>query len=107
MAIVFICMFQDGVVKYVGITTDTARRLIEHARPSKLFDAIQTIPGLDELSRAAARGVEQVLIDKYGMEKNGGQLLNWNNSIDPARQAISAYATSVGDNLLKAVGFGQ
>ena len=42
---------------------------------------IDQIAGLDNLSRSDARAVEQTLINYYGLEKDGGTLLNKINSI--------------------------
>ncbi|MBV8226260.1 MAG: hypothetical protein JO232_13840 [Verrucomicrobia bacterium] len=48
---------------------------------------IRAVPGLQNLSRADARAVEQVLIETYGLGKNGGTLLNKINSISPNNPA--------------------
>jgi filamentous hemagglutinin len=69
----------DGTVRYVGITDDVARRGIEHLRSKEIV--IREIPGLSNLSRQDARAVEQTLINYYGLEKNGGTLINKINSI--------------------------
>ena len=63
--------------QYVGITDSFARREAQHA--SRFF--IDRINGLSNLSRADARAVEQVLIEHYGLAKNGGTLVNKINSI--------------------------
>lgn len=67
----------DGVVKYVGITNDFARRAGEH----DAIRIIQKIPGLSQLSRYDARAVEQALIEYNKLAKNGGTLDNLINSI--------------------------
>lgn len=69
----------NGKVIYVGITNDFERRAGEHAGRF----VIQRIPGLQNLSRLDARSVEQVLIKRYGLAKNGGSLQNLINSISP------------------------
>lgn len=60
-------------VQYVGMSNDFARRQSEQP-----FDISPYVTGL---SRENARAVEQVLVERYGLGKNGGQLLNKINSI--------------------------
>jgi len=67
-----------GEVDYVGITNNVTRRAAEQFA-AKGID-IEPIPGLQNLSRADARAVEQVLIEEYG-GPGGGQLRNLINSI--------------------------
>lgn len=43
--------------------------------------SIDKIPRLNNLSRTEARAVEQTLINRHGLEKDGGSLLNKINSI--------------------------
>jgi len=43
----------------------------------------QVVDGATGLTRAQARTWEQTLINKYGFQKEGGQLLNQINSIQP------------------------
>ncbi len=73
----------DGTTRYVGITDDVARRGAEHLAQKGI--SIQGIRGLENLSRADARAVEQTLINYYGLGKNGGTLLNRINSISATR----------------------
>jgi filamentous hemagglutinin len=61
---------------------------------------IRAIPGLQDLSRADARAVEQVLIETYGLGKNGGSLVNKINSISQ-NNPIYADALRRGVELLK------
>jgi hypothetical protein len=70
-----------GKVNYVGITKDLARRAGEHLRQKSIV--IKEILGLSNLTREEARGVEQVLINYYGLgpPKGKGQLINLINSI--------------------------
>ncbi len=68
---------QNGVTKYVGITNDFVRRAGEHLRTRSWV--IEPLQGLEHLSRADARAVEQVLIEKYGL----ANLYNQINSISP------------------------
>jgi hypothetical protein len=51
-------------VKYIGITTNFARRPAEHLRYGLL---IEPIAGMSDLSKLAARGAEQVLIEQHGL----------------------------------------
>jgi uncharacterized protein RhaS with RHS repeats len=68
-----------GEVDYVGITNDFERRAAEQFASKGI--RIDPIRGLDGLTREEARGVEQSLIERYGLGKNGGTLLNKINSI--------------------------
>lgn len=43
----------------------------------------EVIPGAENLSRIGARVWEQNLINQYGLQRNGGFLLNKINSISP------------------------
>ena len=90
-----------GTVDYVGITNDIGRRSIQHA--GRGFN-IEPIKGLQNLSRADARAVEQVLIEKYGLMKNGGTLLNKINSI-ASSNPIYQQAIQRGTELLESIGY--
>jgi hypothetical protein len=46
---------------------------------------VSKIRGLDNLSRADARAVEQTLTDYHGLGKDGGTLINKINSISPVK----------------------
>ncbi len=76
-----------GVVRYVGITERNATvRFGEHAvsiGTGREFLKYSVIDGATGLSRIDARIWEQTLINQYGLEKNGGLLLNKVNSIAP------------------------
>ena len=52
---------------------------------SKVRSSLQfcLIDGISELIRTNAKVWEQILINQYGLGKNGGQLLNLRNSIAP------------------------
>lgn len=71
-----------GEVKYVGITKrDPNVRWNEHynsnsERATLIYEKIE-----DGLTKTQARIMEQNLINKYGIQKNGGQLYNRINSI--------------------------
>ena len=86
----------DGKTVYVGITNDIMRRGREHGADLK---EIVTMG-----SRNDARAVEQALIEHYGLEKNGGQLLNQRNSISPR---IPGFADKVqfGFEVLSAINY--
>lgn len=90
-----------GDVNYVGITNNIERRAAEHLAEKGI--SISPINGLENLSRADARSVEQVLIEENG-GTGGGQLLNKINSIATSNPA---YASSIqrGCALLAAVGY--
>lgn len=78
---------EAGKVKYVGITSrDPKVRFAEHqgavgsGREALRYDVVS---GATNLSRSGARSIEQTLINQYGLEKNGGALLNKVNSVAP------------------------
>lgn len=50
---------------------------------AKSFLRYEVVPGATNLSRTEARVWEQTLINQYGLQKNGGLLLNKINSIAP------------------------
>lgn len=73
-------------VKYVGITSrDPEIRWQEHKRSGTERAKLNytTFEGLEKLLEIEARKMEQFFINKYGMQKNGGQLYNKKNSIAP------------------------
>jgi len=88
---------QNGVTKYVGITNDFVRRAGEHLRTRNWV--IEPIQGLENLSRADARAVEQVLIERYG-------LLNLSNQINSISPNNPLYNDSIlrGLDILKTLG---
>ena len=76
-----------GVVRYVGITgRDASVRFGEHLSSGTARSLLryEVVPGATNLSRTGARVWEQGLINQYGLQKNGGLLLNKVNSIAPA-----------------------
>jgi len=91
-----------GEVEYIGITRNFAARALAHLRLKGI--QIQRILGLANLSTSDARSVEQVLIEYYGLGKNGGTLLNKINSISPLNPN---YAQSLlrGVQLLRMIGY--
>jgi RHS repeat-associated protein len=75
-----------GTVRYVGMTgRDASVRFAEHlsSRTPKAFLDYNVVPGATGLSKTQARVFEQTLINKYGLSKNSGLLLNSRNSIAP------------------------
>jgi RHS repeat-associated protein len=92
-----------GEVNYVGITNNMARRAAEHLNSPRAL-TVNPIPGLQNLSRADARAVEQVLIETHGLARNGGTLLNRINSI---ARTNPAYANAIqrGAEILRRAGY--
>jgi RHS repeat-associated protein len=78
-----------GKVRYIGITSrDAAVRFGEHLNSvgtGKELLRYEVIEGAIGLTKKQARIWEQTLINKYGLGKNGGQLLNKINSISPKK----------------------
>jgi hypothetical protein len=75
-----------GEVKYIGRTSQPfASRFAQHAakggEKGSLF--FRQIEGASGMTLQEARVAEQNLINQYGLQKNGGQLLNKINSIAP------------------------
>ena len=95
-------MDEAGNVNYVGITNDVERRAGEQFRGKGIN--IEEIPGLNKLSRPTARAVEQVLLNRYGFLRSGGQLLNAANSVGKANPLLGA-ALECGRALLAAAGY--
>ena len=93
---------ENGITRYIGITNNFTRRAGEHLRGRGWV--IREIPGLDHLSRSDARAVEQVLIERFGLSRNGGTLLNKINSIAP-RNPIYPEAIQRGREILDLIGF--
>ena len=92
---------QGGVVRYVGITERFAERYLEQLRDKGI--SVSQIYRLENLARYDARAVEQVLIERFGLEKYG-TLLNKINSI-ATNNPIYTNAVQRGREILKAVGF--
>ncbi|MDI7278174.1 MAG: GIY-YIG nuclease family protein, partial [Anaerolineae bacterium] len=89
---------ENGKTRYIGITDDFARRAGEHL--SSRGWAIQPIKGLQNLSRADARAVEQALIEHYGLSN----LLNKINSISP-RNPMYGTMLQRGNQILRLIRF--
>jgi len=76
-----------GSVRYIGITgRDPAIRFAEHLNATgtgkELLNYL-VLDGGNNLSNTGARVWEQTLINQYGLQRNGGLLLNKINSIAP------------------------
>ncbi len=73
-----------GKTRYVGITSrDATVRFAEHAAAGGQKGTLFFETQATGLSKSAARVMEQNLINQYGLQKNGGLLLNKINSIAP------------------------
>lgn len=90
-----------GEVKYVGITNNFERRSLEHLREKGI--KVTPIKGLQDLTRANARAVEQTLIELHQLEKSGGTLINKINSIAETNPKY-AEALQRGAQILKETG---
>ena len=93
---------ENGVTRYIGITNNFIRRAGEHLRTRGW--EIKRIPGLSQLSRYDARAVEQVLIEHFGLSRDGGTLLNKINSIS-SQNSIYQEAIQRGREILDLIGF--
>jgi len=87
--------------EYVGITTDLARRGREHRNGPHGMEISELVAGL---TKAEARGVEQVIIEARGLRKDGGDLLNQINSIASTRENYEAMKAR-GREILESIGF--
>ncbi|MCB6182040.1 hypothetical protein LIN78_00525 [Leeia sp. TBRC 13508] len=99
---VYVSYIEDGTIQFIGITDDLPSRAV--ARLSQKGISISAIPGLQNISRADARAVEQTLIEYYGLGKNGGALLNKINSI-AVTNPIYSNSIQRGRALLRSIGY--
>ncbi len=78
----------NGDLRYAGITKqDPQARFNQHGRATGSGrEDLDYSPRYSNFSEYGAHKMEQSYIDKYGMQKNGGQLLNKVNSISPSYQ---------------------
>ena len=89
---------ENGVTRYVGITTNFARRAAEHlVDPGRV---IARIPKLEGLTKFEAHAVEQVLIERHGLS----HLDNIINSIATSNPNYQQ-SIEVGKEILSRVGF--
>jgi hypothetical protein len=87
--------------EHVGITNNIRRRGGEHENGPHSM-SIEAIVG--SLTKAEARGVEQVMIEARGLQKNGGDLLNQINSIAPSNENYEKLKAK-GTEILKSIGY--
>ncbi len=82
---VYVGVDENNVIKYVGRTDRPLEmRAAEHLRDvSKKSIIVKFKPVKTTLDHNGSRVAEQILINKYGLQKNGGQLINKINSISP------------------------
>lgn len=81
---VYVGMDDENVVRYVGITQrEPEIRFSEHLNSGTARSSLRyyTIDGTGQLSRIQARIIEQQLINKFGLIKYEGSLINKINSI--------------------------
>jgi hypothetical protein len=90
-----------GNVIYTGMTKSFPRRYAEHARRT----GIEIVELVGDLTRDAARGVEQALIDVHKLGKDGGTLTNKINSIATTNLKYKDL-TEQGLKILKQLGIG-
>ncbi len=90
-----------GNVIYTGMTKSFPRRFAEHAREK----GIEIVELVGDLTRDAARGVEQALIDIHKLGKDGGTLTNKINSIAKTNPKYKDL-TDEGLRILKQLGIG-
>ena len=90
-----------GNVIYTGMTKSFPRRYAEHAREK----GIRIVELVGDLTRDAARGVEQALIDIHKSGKDGGTLTNKINSIATTNPKYKDL-TEQGLKILKQLGIG-
>jgi uncharacterized protein RhaS with RHS repeats len=86
---------------YVGITNNLARRGAQHL--AKAGRTIHGYDGLDDLSRFAAHSVEQALINRHGLMRNGGRLMNKIHSVSRSDPLYKLYVWN-GNRLLRKTG---
>ena len=89
-------LIENEKTKYVGITNDFFRRAGEHSLKGW---KIERIPGIGYLPKNMARGVEQALINHYGIN----ELYNRINSIS-INNPIYSEAVNYGEELLRGIG---
>jgi hypothetical protein len=74
-----------GAVRYVGISGEVARRWASHWNSSSARATLEylEVQGAAFTTRLSARIWEQSQIIRYGLQRDGGQLLNRRNEIAP------------------------
>lgn len=84
--------------RYVGITNNYARRASEHRRAGR-----NVTPSVTGLNRFDAHAVEQAVINRYGLSRNGGTLTNAINSVSRRDLMYRVYVWR-GNSILKRAG---
>ena len=79
---VYVLLNKEEQIYYVGRSKLTPRRESEHKNTGKL-PPLSSMRVLDtgDLSKEAAAGLEQLLIEAFGMKRNGGVLDNQKNGV--------------------------
>ena len=79
---VYVGRDENFVIRYVGRTDrDPVIRFGEHYRSGHMTSRLRFETVTTTLDHNSSRVAEQILINKYGLQKNGGQLINKVNSI--------------------------
>ena len=76
----------DGVIRYVGISLDPSTRFLAHRAAENTGRELlfyEVAAGASFETRLGARIWEQSMINRYGLDKFGGQLINRRNEIAP------------------------
>src|SRR5437588_9217489 len=89
-----VSVYMKAITPYVGITKNIAAREIAHGE--------RLVAIAKDLTRTEARGVEQAIIEKMGLAKNGGTLTNKINSVARGNPIYNDAAT-FGRRLLKSL----
>src|SRR5579872_2854401 len=90
-----VSVYLKSLTEYVGITKNLLSRQAAHGE--------ELLPIVKGLTRTEAKGVEQAIIEKRGLAKNGGTLTNKINSI-ARTNPIYEKAVQFGRDLLKSMG---
>lgn len=83
-SIVYVGVDKNEVIRYVGRTDRNPEiRFGEHFRDGRKSMIVKFETLTNTLDHNGSRVAEQVLINKYGLQRNEGQLINKINSISP------------------------
>jgi RHS repeat-associated protein len=80
---VYVSKRADGTVEYCGMTCDFNRRTLEHLRNGRVIQEVES-----NLTKATARGLEQAMINHYG-------LANLSNKINAIALSNPIYSSAV------------
>ncbi|MBI5123084.1 RHS repeat-associated core domain-containing protein, partial [Candidatus Roizmanbacteria bacterium] len=92
---------ESGITNYIGKTINYERRAQEWLRQGRITEKVK---GLELLPEEHLSGVEQAAIERDGLMKNGGTLLNKINSISP-NNPIYPEALRIGNKYLDDIGY--